>query len=120
MLTPAKRKRSWRLIRGEDGAMATTNYEAILSPEVKEFLASLPDKLRAKTRRAIDMLENWGKNKNLGVPHSRKVIDARDLYELSAQVGADICRLSYFCHGDEIFVALSGFVKKKNKLEGEA
>jgi phage-related protein len=53
------------------------------------------------------------------MPHSRKIAGAKDLYELRVKQGSDICRLFYFAIDDVCFIALSGYVKKRQKTDAE-
>ena len=87
-------------------------YEVILLDSAQEFIVGLPNKLRAKTLRTIDLLEDFGPF--LSMPHNRKLA-GHDLWELRVKQGNDICRLSYFYHRDAVFVVTSGYVKKTNR-----
>lgn len=55
----------------------------------------------------------------LTLPHSRKMLGVDDLRELRVQVATNICRLFYFHRGSEVYVILSGFVKKQQKTDTE-
>jgi phage-related protein len=51
------------------------------------------------------------------MPHSRKIVGTEDLYELRIQVGTNICRLFYFYYNGEIYIVLSGYIKKEQKTD---
>jgi phage-related protein len=71
--------------------------------------------MMAKSYRTIKLLSEFGPA--LTLPHSRKIVGTEDLYELRIQVGTNICRLFYFYHKKELYVILSGFIKKENKTD---
>jgi phage-related protein len=90
-------------------------YEIVILEDAKEFLDKLETKMMAKSYRAIKMLGEFGPS--LTLPHSRKIVGTEDLYELRIQVATDICRLFYFYYNKEIYIILSGFIKKQNKTD---
>jgi phage-related protein len=88
-------------------------YEVNILETAKNFLDNLEPKLRAKSYRTIQMLTQFGPV--LTLPHSRKIVGTEDLYELRVQQGNNICRLFYFYYNKEIYILLSGFIKKQQK-----
>jgi phage-related protein len=90
-------------------------YEVIVLEEAKNFLDSLEPKMMAKSYRTIKMLSEFGPA--LTLPHSKKIVGTEDLYELRIQVATNICRLFYFYYNNELYVILSGFIKKQNKTD---
>ncbi|MFP3041381.1 type II toxin-antitoxin system RelE/ParE family toxin [Treponema primitia] len=90
-------------------------YDVIILEEAKDFLSSLEIKTMAKSYRTIKMLSEFGPI--LTLPHSRKIVGTEDLYELRIQVATNICRLFYFYYNKEIYVILSGFIKKQDKTD---
>jgi len=91
------------------------NFEVKLTDEAEKFILSTHNKMRAKIKRAIDLLEEYGYR--LTEPHSKKIKSVADLYELRAKAGSDICRLFYFHWKDRLYVVTSGYVKKSNKTD---
>ena len=81
------------------------------SEPVTEFLLSLDLKMRAKTIRTIELLQNNGTE--LREPYSKALDDG--LFELRTKVGSNITRVLYFfvCGGNAILT--NGFVKKSDK-----
>lgn len=90
-------------------------YQVELTEEADEFIESLPYKIEAKARRAIDLLKEFGYL--LSEPHSKKLKSMDDLHELRVKVGTDICRLFYFFWKDKIYIVTSGYMKKDNKTD---
>jgi phage-related protein len=90
-------------------------YEVNILETAKDFLDNLEPKLRAKSYRTIQMLTQFGPV--LTLPHSRKIIGTDDLYELRIQQGNNICRLFYFYYNKEIYIILSGFIKKRQRTD---
>ena len=86
----------------------------VLEP-ARRFLQLLEPKLRAKAYRTLALLEELGSA--LSFPHSRKIIGTEKLYELRIKQASNICRLFYFQYGKELYVVLSGFVKKTDKTD---
>jgi len=76
-------------------------YQVELTEEADEFLESLPHKMEAKARRAIDLLKEFGYL--LSEPHSKKLNSVGDLHELRAKLGTDTCRLFYFFWKEKIY-----------------
>ncbi|MDR0669040.1 MAG: type II toxin-antitoxin system RelE/ParE family toxin [Treponema sp.] len=90
-------------------------YEVNILETAKDFLDNLEPKLRAKSYRTIQMLTQFGPV--LTLPHSRKIVGSEDLYELRVQQGNNICRLFYFYYNKAIYIILSGFIKKQQKMD---
>ncbi len=90
-------------------------YHVELTEEAEEFLESLPYKIEAKARRAIDLLKEFGYL--LSEPHSKKLKSVVDLHELIIKSGTDICRLFYFFWKDKIYIVTSGYMKKDMKTD---
>jgi phage-related protein len=90
-------------------------YEVVVLEEATEFITKLESKLWAKAYRTIKMLGEFGPL--LTLPHSKKIIGTKDLYELRIKQGTNICRLFYFYYSDQLYVILSGFVKKQDKTD---
>jgi phage-related protein len=78
---------------------------------VREFILSLPMKMRAKITRTIAMLEANGSD--LREPQSKHLDDG--IFELRAKVGTDITRVLYFYSTGKRIVLTHGFVKKTAK-----
>ena len=89
--------------------------QVIILEAAKIFLDSLEPKLMAKSYRTIQMLGEFGTL--LTLPHSRKIAGTDDLFELRVQVATNICRLFYFHFRTNIFVIVSGFIKKQNRTD---
>ncbi len=89
------------------------SYEVrVLEPAI-DFLNSLNAKLKAKTYRSIQLLQEFGPF--LAEPHSKKIKEFKSLYELRVKQGSNICRLFYFHHKGAVYIVTSGFIKKENK-----
>ncbi|TCL06577.1 type II toxin-antitoxin system RelE/ParE family toxin [Sodalis ligni] len=85
-------------------------FDLFYHPEAVQEIAELPDTLRGKMARLLELLEQRGNN--LRFPHTKPIEDG--LFELRAS-GADIARTFFvFQHGKRIFV-LRCFVKKTEK-----
>ncbi|WP_087033691.1 type II toxin-antitoxin system RelE/ParE family toxin [Trichococcus palustris] len=82
---------------------------------VRDFLESLPPKLRAKTFREIELLKDHGPD--LREPHTKSIKgkENKGIYELRVKFSTDISRVFYFAYTGSTFVLLHGFVKKTNK-----
>lgn len=76
-----------------------------------EFLKSLDSKLRAKTVRSIQMLQELGFD--LREPYSKPLGDG--IFELRAQVGNNISRVLYFFIVGQRVILTNGFIKKTQK-----
>ena len=72
-------------------------YQVELLDEAVKFIEKLQYKFRAKVFKTIELLMDFGYE--LQMPYTRKVIGAKDLYELRIQQGQNICRLFYFYFG---------------------
>ncbi len=90
-------------------------FEVYLTEEVIDFIVTLPVKMQAKVQRTIELLENFGYQ--LPEPHSKKIVNSDNLYELRVKHGSDICRLFYFHYMNKIYVVTSGYVKKNQKTD---
>ena len=77
----------------------------------KDFVLSLPPKMRTKIFRLIDMLEINGAN--LREPYSKHLDDG--IFELRGQIGSDISRVLYFFMMGKKAIFTHGFVKKTQK-----
>lgn len=82
---------------------------------VKEFLMSLPSKLRAKAFSDIELLEKHGSD--LREPHVKAIRGSgnRGLFELRIRFSSDIARVFYFTYHQGTYVLLHGFLKKTMK-----
>jgi phage-related protein len=90
-------------------------YDIVILEDAKEFLDKLEPKMMAKSYRTIKMLGEFGPS--LTLPHSRKIVGTDGLYELRIQIATNICRLFYFYYNKEIYIILSGFIKKQDKTD---
>lgn len=79
---------------------------------VQEFLYSLPQKLRAKAFRDIELLQEFGSD--LKEPHVKALKGKKNkgLYELRIKFSNDIARVFYFTYYNNRYVLLHGFIKK--------
>ena len=77
----------------------------------KEFLLSLPPKMRAKMLRTIEIVGENGPD--LREPYSKCLEEG--IFELRAKVGSDISRVLYFFYIEKRIVLTNGFVKKTQK-----
>lgn len=82
---------------------------------VRDFLYSLPPKLRAKAFKDIELLKNMGSD--LREPYVKAMKGKRNkgLYELRIKFSSDIARIFYFTYHDNRYVLLHGFIKKTMK-----
>lgn len=78
---------------------------------VADYLETLEPKLRAKTLRTIDLLENNGSS--LRSPYSEPL--GNGLFELRTKQGNDITRVIYFFFIGNKAVLTNGFTKKTKK-----
>ena len=78
---------------------------------VREFLASLDRKMRAKLLMEIDLLEQNGPQ--LREPYSKHLDDG--IFEIRAKQGTDITRVLYFFFVGKKIVLTNGFTKKTQK-----
>lgn len=81
------------------------------SAPVKEFLDALDPKMKAKTLRTIDLLEQNGPR--LRLPYSGSL--GNGLFELRVRQGSDITRVLYFFFIGKKVVLTNGFTKKTQK-----
>ena len=77
----------------------------------KEFILTLPLKMRAKISRIITLLEENGNQ--LRAPYSKHLTDG--IFELRAQAGSDISRVLYFYIVGNKAILTHGFIKKTQK-----
>ena len=77
----------------------------------RDFLVSLPSKLKAKVIWTITLLEEQGTN--LREPYSAPLNDG--LFELRTKLGSDIVRCIYFYDMGRIVILTNGFLKKDRK-----
>ena len=82
---------------------------------VKDFLISLPVKLRSKAVRDIELLEKYGTKLTEPYVKSIKGRENKGLYELRIKFSSDNARIFYFTVKDNRFVLLHGFIKKTMK-----
>ncbi len=78
---------------------------------VKDYLDSLPVKLRTKTMRTIMLLEEFGTE--LRLPYSAPL--GKGIFELRSIVGNDITRVLYFFVEGNTAILTNGFTKKTQK-----
>lgn len=78
---------------------------------VKDFMETLPSKLRSKTLRAIRFLREDGNQ--IKPPFSMPLGDG--LFELRIKFSSDIVRVIYFYLEGKIIVLTNGFIKKQQK-----
>ena len=78
---------------------------------VVEYLNALPAKHKAKALRAIDLLEEFGRE--LKEPYAKHL--EGELWELRVKQASDISRILYFAEVGDSFVLLHGFIKKTQK-----
>lgn len=79
---------------------------------VKDFLDSLPMKVRDKVIYSLCLLYEYGNT--LREPHSKYVEDG--IFELRVKFSSDIIRLFYFYYVDKKIIVTNGFVKKAMKI----
>ena len=79
---------------------------------VREFLFSLPAKLRAKAFRDIELLKQYGCELKEPYVKSIKGKKNKGLYELRIKYGNDIARIFYFTYFNNKYILLHGFIKK--------
>ncbi len=82
---------------------------------VKEFLDSLPTKMKAKAIYSLSILEEMGNA--LREPYSKSMGDG--LFELRIQFSNDITRLFYFFVIGNKIIVTNGFIKKRQKTPPE-
>lgn len=90
-------------------------FKVKVLPPAHDFIRSLPEKMRAKVYREIDLLKHFGYR--LGEPHAKTLKNAEGLKELRVKLASDICRVFYFHHKDRLYVCTSGYAKKANKTD---
>ena len=82
---------------------------------VKDFIRSLDVKMKAKTLKTIELLENSGTA--LREPYSKGL--GNGVFELRIKQGSDITRVLYFFYIGNKAVLTNGFTKKTNKTPRE-
>jgi|SRR5271157_1015701 len=93
------------------------NFEVQVLPPAYDFIRSLPEKMRAKVYRGIDLLKLFGYR--LGEPHAKTIKNAEGLKELRIKLATDICRIFYFHHKECLYVLTSGYIKKADKTDDQ-
>lgn len=92
------------------------SYTINLTDEATNFFDSIKDlKLKAKTFRTLDLLEEFGPY--LSMPHTKNIQNGEGLNELRTQQSNNIVRLFYFFLKDNIYIVTSGYIKKDQKLK---
>jgi len=91
------------------------SFDVIVLEPAHDFIRSLPERMRAKVYRGIDLLKLFGYR--LGEPHAKTLKGAEGLKELRVKVATDICRIFYFHHKDTVYVLTSGYSKKSDKTD---
>ena len=82
---------------------------------VKDFIRSLDVKMKAKTLKTSELLENRGTA--LREPYSKSL--GNGVFELRIKQGSDITRVLYFFYVGNKAVLTNGFTKKTNKTPRE-
>lgn len=77
----------------------------------REFIESLPVKLRAKVVSNISILQDNGYE--LREPYSKHL--AEGIFELRTKLASDATRILYFFYVDNHIILTNGFIKKTNK-----
>ena len=96
------------------------NYEVLYYQDVKgniparDFLWSLPEKVRAKIYKQIQLLEENGPN----LPRPYADVLRNKIRELRVGFGSDEYRLLYFFYG-KMAVFTHGFIKKTDRVPDE-
>ncbi len=81
------------------------------SNPIDPYLDSLDIKMRAKVFRAMELLEEFGRE--LKMPHSEHLTDG--IFELRIKKGTNIERVLYFFYVGNKAVLTNGFTKKQQK-----
>jgi hypothetical protein len=82
---------------------------------VDEFLDELPEKLRGKVAKWIELLEEKGPD----LPRPYADVLRGKIRELRVSFGHSECRLLYFIHGNRIVIT-NGFLKKTPRVQPDA
>jgi len=90
-------------------------YSVTVLRSAEKFLDSLEPKLAAKAFREMGLLAHFGPQ--LAFPHAKKIVGTTNLHELRVKQGNNICRLFYFFLGNNIYVVISGYIKKTDKTD---
>jgi phage-related protein len=91
------------------------DFEVIVLPPAYEFINGLPEKMRAKVYRGIELLKLFGYR--LGAPHAKGLKNTEGLKELRIKLATDICRIFYFHYKETLYIATSGYIKKADKTD---
>ncbi|HMD68433.1 MAG TPA: type II toxin-antitoxin system RelE/ParE family toxin [Chitinivibrionales bacterium] len=91
------------------------DFEVVVLPPAYEFINGLPEKMRAKVYRGIELLKLFGYR--LGEPHAKTLKNTEGLKELRIKLATDICRIFYFHYKERLYVAASGYIKKADKTD---
>ena len=78
----------------------------------KDFIESLPVRLKAKVFRDIGLLEEFGTE--VKMPYSKHLKEG--VHELRVRLGNDRSRMLYFFFRDQKIVLTNGFIKKTQKV----
>ena len=78
---------------------------------IVDFINTLPNKMREKVFKTIDILKIKGNS--LREPYSKSLEDG--IFELRCKVGSDITRSLYFFYIDKKIIITNGFVKKTQR-----
>ena len=78
---------------------------------ITDFLDNLPQKMREKVFKTIDLLKIKGNF--LREPYSKSLEDG--IFELRCKVGSDITQSLYFFYVDKKIIITNGFVKKTQR-----
>ena len=90
-------------------------YSIEMLPEAIKFIDALEKKMKAKALKTIDLLKEFVPY--LRAPHSKKIKNVKNLFELRVQQGNNIARVFYFHYQSKFYLLTSGFIKKKNKTD---
>jgi phage-related protein len=82
---------------------------------VYDFISALPEKLRAKTFRDIELLQKYGSELREPYVKSIKGKKYKGLLELRIKYSSDAARIFYFVNYNNKYVLLHGFIKKTMK-----
>jgi phage-related protein len=77
----------------------------------KNFIDSLPLKMKAKVFRDIELLEEFGVKLNM--PYSKQLKEG--IHELRVRIGNDRSRILYFFFRDQKIIMTNGFTKKTQR-----
>ena len=89
-------------------------WEVQYDERVEKWLEGLPEDIKAKILRIIDILVKYGPF-NVREPYVKHVSGQSKLFEIRAKGKEEIARVFYFTISDKRIVILHGFIKKTNK-----